>query len=146
MKDWLLALNSPAVPLPSPATALPFLQAVPRPAGVALLMLVSGFAGLVYQIVWTQQLGVWLGHEIVSVLAVVAAFFGGLALGAWRCGAWIARSARPGRGYALLELTIALWALLLIPLMPVLGGALTVAIGPNPARCATGWSLSWDRC
>lgn len=95
-------------------------------------MLVSGFAGLVYQIVWTQQLGVWLGHEIVSVLAVVAAFFGGLALGAWRCGAWIARSARPGRDYALLELTIALWALLLIPLMPVLGSALTVAIGPEP--------------
>lgn len=95
-------------------------------------MLVSGFAGLVYQIVWTQQLGVWLGHEIVSVLAVVAAFFGGLALGAWRCGAWIARSTRPGRGYALLELSIALWALLLIPLMPVLGGALTLAIGPEP--------------
>ncbi len=130
--DCSFPLNSPAVPLLSPATALPFLQAVPRPAGVALLMLVSGFAGLVYQIVWTQQLGVWLGHEIVSVLAVVAAFFGGLALGAWRCGAWIARSARPGRGYALLELTIALWALLLIPLMPLLGSALTVAIGPEP--------------
>lgn len=127
-----VSLNSRAVPLPSPATALPFLQAVPRPAGVALLMLVSGFAGLVYQIVWTQQLGVWLGHEIVSVLAVVAAFFGGLALGAWRCGAWVARSARPGRGYALLELTIALWALLLIPLMPLLGSALTVAIGAEP--------------
>lgn len=118
--------------MPSSATASPFSRALPRPAVVAALMLASGFAGLVYQIVWTQQLGVWLGHEIVSVLAVVAAFFGGLALGAWRCGAWIARSARPGRGYAWLELTIALWALLLIPLMPVFGGALTVAIGPEP--------------
>lgn len=118
--------------MPSSATASPFSRALPRPAVVAVLMLASGFAGLVYQIVWTQQLGVWLGHEIVSVLAVVAAFFGGLALGAWRCGAWIARSAQPGRGYAWLELSIALWALLLIPLMPVFGGALTVAIGAEP--------------
>ncbi len=112
--------------------ALPFSQALPRPAGVALLMLASGCAGLVYQIVWTQQLGVWLGHEILSALAVVAAFFGGLALGAWRGGAWIARSRQPGRGYALLELLIALWALLLIPLMPRLGGVLAAAIGAEP--------------
>ena len=43
-----------------------------------LLMGLSGFAGLGYQIVWTEQLGIWLGHDIVAVLAVVAAFFGGL--------------------------------------------------------------------
>ena len=46
------------------------------------LMVASGFAGLAYQIVWTQQSTAWLGHESAAVLAVVAAFFGVLALGA----------------------------------------------------------------
>ena len=39
-----------------------------------LLMAASGFAGLGYQIVWTQQFGLVLGHESAAVLAVVAAF------------------------------------------------------------------------
>src|SRR5262249_22600324 len=46
------------------------------------LMVASGFAGLGYQIVWTQESALWLGHEAAAVLAVIAAFFGGLALGA----------------------------------------------------------------
>ena len=50
------------------------------------LMVASGFAGLGYQIVWTQQCGLWLGHEAAAVLAVVAAFFGGLAVGALEIG------------------------------------------------------------
>ena len=35
-----------------------------------------------YEIVWTRLFAVGLGHEIPAVLAVVAAFFSGLALGA----------------------------------------------------------------
>lgn len=35
------------------------------------LMFASGFAGLGYQIVWTQQAGLWLGHEAAAVLGVV---------------------------------------------------------------------------
>ena len=64
------------------------------------LMVASGFAGLGYQIVWTQQSSVWLGHESAAVLAVVAAFFGGLAAGALALGPCIERSAQPVRWYA----------------------------------------------
>ncbi len=60
-------------------------------------MLMSGFAGLGYQIVWTQQSATWLGHESAAVLAVVAAFFGGLAIGALTLGAYVDRSRRPAR-------------------------------------------------
>ena len=81
-------------------------------------MVASGFAGLGYQIVWTQQCALWLGHESAAVLAVVAAFFGGLAVGAFALGARIERSARPVRWYAGCELVIALWSLLLIVAMP----------------------------
>ena len=76
-------------------------------------MLASGFAGLGYQIVWTQQSSVWLGHENAAVLAVVAAFFGGLALGAWLLGDAIERSARPASWYVACELLIVAWGLFL---------------------------------
>ena len=58
----------------------------PVPTPIFLLYLIlffSGFAGLGYELVWTRMLAVGLGHEIPAVLAVVAAFFCGLALGAW---------------------------------------------------------------
>ncbi len=71
-----------------------------------VLMVASGFAGLAYQIVWTQQSTSWLGHESAAVLAVVAAFFGGLALGALTLGSRIDRSARPARWYAGCEIVI----------------------------------------
>ena len=62
-----------------------------------LLFFLSGAAGLGYEIVWTRMFAVGLGHEMPSVLAVVAAFFGGLALGAWLLDGRVARSGRPGR-------------------------------------------------
>lgn len=101
-------------------------------AWVAALMTASGFAALTYQIVWTQQLGTWLGHEVASVLAVIAAFFGGLAIGAWALGGRIARSVRPGLWVAALEAAIGLWALALVALLPLAGAALVQAIGPAP--------------
>src|SRR5512138_814541 len=64
------------------------------------LMIASGFAALAYQIVWTQQSTLWLGHEAAAVLAVVAAFFGGVGLGSLVLGGRIDRSARPARWYA----------------------------------------------
>ncbi len=76
--------------------------------GAALLLMVgSGFAALGCQIVWTQQGALWLGHETAAVLAVIAAFFGGLALGAWALGPHIERSSRPARWYAACEAAIA---------------------------------------
>ena len=47
-----------------------------------LFIFLSGIAGLGYEIVWTRMFSLALGHEIVAVLAVVAAFFSGLGLGA----------------------------------------------------------------
>src|SRR4249919_3793417 len=104
-----------------------------RKSFATMLMAASGFAGLGYQIVWTQQCALWLGHESAAVLAVVAAFFGGLAVGAFAFGARIAASPRPARWYAGCELTIALWALLLMLAMPAFSAAAVRLTGAQPA-------------
>ncbi|WP_206606099.1 fused MFS/spermidine synthase [Steroidobacter cummioxidans] len=98
-----------------------------------LLMVASGFAGLAYQIVWTQQSTSWLGHESAAVLAVVAAFFGGLALGALTLGSRIDRSARPARWYAGCEIVIGVWSLTLAALLEPASSALLDLIGPQPS-------------
>ncbi|MEP7057921.1 MAG: fused MFS/spermidine synthase [Caldimonas sp.] len=98
-----------------------------------LLMAASGFAGLGYQIVWTQQSSVWLGHESAAVLAVVAAFFGGLALGAFTMGPRIERSARPLRWYVASELAIAAWGLVLIVAMAPFGAWALDLTGAQPS-------------
>ncbi|MGH8518298.1 MAG: fused MFS/spermidine synthase, partial [Panacagrimonas sp.] len=107
-----------------------------------VLMLASGFAGLGYQLVWTHQSATWLGHEITAVLAVVAAFFGGLALGAWALGPRIERSVVPQRWYAGCELAIGLWSLVLACVIDGYGAALMRAIGPEPGMLRQ-WSLAF---
>ena len=107
-----------------------------------LLMLASGFAGLGYQIVWAQQCALWLGHESAAVLAVVAAFFGGLAAGGFTLGTRAARSAHPARWYAGCELAIAAWSLLLIFAMRPFGAWAVRLTGAQPTP-AWQWSVAF---
>jgi spermidine synthase len=107
-----------------------------------LLMAASGFAGLGYQIVWTQQFGLVLGHESAAVLAVVTAFFGGLSLGALWLGRRIEASAQPLRWYAGCEALIALWGAVLMAAMPAASGAALELIGADAAP-AWHWSVAF---
>src|SRR5262249_22859901 len=105
-------------------------------------MVASGFATLGYQITWTQQSTVWLGHEAAAVLAVVAAFFGGLALGALALGERIERSAHPARWYAGCEALIGLWSAVLAFLIAPAAGALLALTGAQ-ASPAWQWSVAF---
>jgi spermidine synthase len=98
-----------------------------------VLMLASGFAGLGYQIVWTQQSAVWLGHEAPAMLAIVAAFFGGIGLGALWLGRRIDRSTRPAQWYAACEVVIGAWGIALLLLMTPASRLLLQWSGPEPS-------------
>ncbi len=106
---------------------------------VALLYTVfflSGVAGLGYQMAWSRMFTVGLGHEMPSVLAVVAAFFGGLALGSWLLDGPVSRSERPGRWYVWLEVLIGAWgfaSIFLIGWFNELAQQL-IGVDPSPAR------------
>lgn len=90
---------------------------------LAAAYFVSGFAGLVYEVTWTRLLTLRLGHSTAAVSTVLAAFMGGLALGALFGSRYAAhRSSRGARfAYAALEAAVILFALLL----PFLLDALT---------------------
>lgn len=75
----------------------------------------SGLAGLVYQVCWTRLLTLSIGHTTSAASAVVAAFLGGLAVGAAGGGALASRlSPRQALvAYAAIELGVAAVAMLL---------------------------------
>lgn len=70
------------------------------------IFILSGFAGLIYQSIWSHYIGLFLGHAAYAQALVLALFMGGMAIGA----AWIARAGTRWRnlirGYAAVELVI----------------------------------------
>lgn len=70
-----------------------------------------------------------IGHELISVLAVVTAFFGGLALGAYALDAFIARSKKPSRVFAALEAIVGVSGILSIFAIPFANRILLMATG-----------------
>jgi spermidine synthase len=106
-------------------------------------MMASGLAAMGYEIVWTQQSSLWLGHESAAVLAVVAAFFGGLALGGLTLGARIEASARPVVWYAGCELVVALWSLVLLVVASPFSDGVLRTIGSEPSA---GWQWAVAFC
>src|SRR5688500_9224754 len=80
-------------------------------AAFYVLFTVSGFAGLIYESVWTQYLKLFLGHAAYAQSLVLAVFMGGMAAGAAYCGRWSERLANPLAAYAAIEALIGLAAL-----------------------------------
>jgi predicted membrane-bound spermidine synthase len=106
-----------------------------KPAALFVFAL-SGAAGLIYQSIWSQYLGLYLGHAAYAQSLVLAIFMGGMALGAW----WASRRSLQWRNllrtYALIELVIGLAAALFHPVyLGVTGFAYGVAFPAMPS----GW-------
>src|SRR5690349_22794747 len=72
----------------------------------SLLFFLSGATGLVYELLWVRVLYQTFGSTIQSVTTVVAAYMGGLGLGAWLLGRRADRSLRPAALYGWLEIAI----------------------------------------
>lgn len=78
---------------------------------VVACFLLSGFAGLLYETVWLRQFAAVFGTSEAALGAVLAAYMGGLALGAAIASKYATRIRRPVLTYGLLELGVALGAL-----------------------------------
>jgi spermidine synthase len=94
--------------------------------GVVACFILSGFAALLYQTAWMRQFSLVFGTSELAVAAVLAAYMGGLALGASIAARYVHRITRPVLFYGLLEAGIALAALsvpFLLDLASMLYGA-----------------------
>src|SRR3989454_2937391 len=76
-----------------------------------VLFTASGFAGLIYESIWTQYLKLFLGHAAYAQSLVLAVFMGGMAAGAAWCGRRSSRMANPLMAYAAVEALVGLAAL-----------------------------------
>ena len=76
----------------------------------------SGFAGLVYESIWSRYLGLFLGHAAYAQTLVIALFMGGLSLGSWLASRHSLRLRRLLSWYAAAEAAIGLMGLLFHPL------------------------------
>lgn len=96
-------------------------------------MFASGFSAIAYQVLWIQQSGLWLGQESAAVVAVVAAFLGGLALGSVLVARVVERARHPERWYAACELLVAVWAVVLVFAQASVDAMLSAWVGADAA-------------
>jgi spermidine synthase len=115
------------------------------PAVIVACFVVSGATSLVLQVVWVRQLIDVFGSSSLAISTVLAAFMGGLALGAWLGGRLAdrlrerARSADPLWAYAACEAAVGASALVIPLVVGHYRGAnawLWGHLGDAPARLA----------
>ena len=76
---------------------------------MSFVFFLSGATGLVYELLWVRVLYQAFGSTIQSVTTVVAAYMGGLGLGAWLLGRRADRHHKPAALYGWLEIAIGLF-------------------------------------
>ena len=79
---------------------------------ILVLFWTSGFAGLIYEVLWMKELGLLFGSTALAAATTLTAFFLGLAVGSYVWGRRVSHMRRPLRIYAMLEACVALSALL----------------------------------
>jgi spermidine synthase len=101
-----------------------------------LLFFLSGAAALGYQLIWSRMFSTGLGHEMPAVLAIIAAFMAGLALGAASIDRFIPRDIRAGTWLGALEAMITLWAIAASVFIAPLNAWIveTLGISPGPLK------------
>ncbi|HEV2731708.1 MAG TPA: fused MFS/spermidine synthase, partial [Terriglobales bacterium] len=108
--------------------------------GILICFLLSGAAGLIYQVAWGKALGLVFGHTAYAISTVLAVFMAGLAGGSAWIGRWCENHGRPIALYARLEFLVAASGalsiaglagvrLLYLAAYPTLGGSQPLLLG-----------------
>ncbi len=75
----------------------------------------SGCCALIYEVLWTKYLSLTFGNTMIAVSVVAATFMAGLAIGSYMLGRYVDQQANLLKIYCLLEVGIAISALLFAP-------------------------------
>ncbi|MFI5230327.1 MAG: fused MFS/spermidine synthase, partial [Gemmatimonadales bacterium] len=90
-----------------------------------LLFVGSGCAALIYEIVWFQLIELVIGSNAVSLGVLLGTFMGGMCLGSLLLPRYVTPAQHPLRIYAMLEAGIGVLGLIVLVIMPLLGGVYT---------------------
>jgi predicted membrane-bound spermidine synthase len=88
----------------------------PLGKGGNAIFFASGFAGLIYESIWTQYLKLFLGHAAYAQTLVLAIFMGGMAIGAALVARRTLRISKPLAVYAAIEAALGVLAFAFHPL------------------------------
>jgi spermidine synthase len=94
-----------------------------------VLFVGSGCAALIYEIVWFQLLQMVIGSSAISLGVLLGTFMGGMCVGSLALARLISPRHHPLRVYALLELGIGAFGILVLLLIPVIGQLYTAVGG-----------------
>ncbi len=97
-----------------------------------LLFAASGCAALIYEVVWFDLLELVIGSSAISIGVLLAAYMGGLCAGSLSLPRFVPARAHPLRVYALLEIGIGVFGLLILFGLPYAAG-LYAAVGGEGA-------------
>lgn len=93
------------------------------PALLLACFFLSGISGLIYEVVWTRKLTLVFGSTTLAVSLTLAAYLGGLALGAYLFGRLADRLRRPALVYGAMEVAIGFYGALSPWLLDAIGPA-----------------------
>jgi len=120
-------------------------QALFLPAVLAVFT-ASGFAGLIYESIWSHYLKLFLGHAAYAQTLVLAIFMGGMALGAWAASRLSPRLRDLLLAYALIEAAIGVTSLffhdVFVAMTAMAFDRVIPALGSPDAVQAFKWSLA----
>lgn len=100
----------------------------------SILFFFSGFAALIYELLWVRKFGLIFGNTTHAAAAVFSAYMAGMALGAAFFGRRASRAQRPIAWYGWLQILIGLYALALPLLLHALREVYRLAyqhVGPS---------------
>lgn len=95
---------------------------------IAVLFIVSGATGLIYQVAWFKYLSLFLGNTTYAQTILLATFMGGLAIGASLWGRRADRTKSPILLYGALEFFIGLYCILYPWIMGVAKNVFVVSV------------------
>jgi spermidine synthase len=110
-------------PVASPEAAQRWLPAL------LLLFVGSGCAALIYEVVWFQLLQLSIGSSAVSLGVLLGIYMGGMCLGSLLLPKYLNPRNHPLRVYALLEVGIGLFGIIVLFAVPVVGRIYTSIAG-----------------
>ncbi len=78
---------------------------------IYFIFALSGFSALIYELIFTYYLKLFLGHSAYSQALVLCVFMGGLTIGSFLSGYFIRKISNPARFYIAVEFLIGIYAI-----------------------------------